>query len=102
MVGLFWFWSACWARNGLFSWPDEVLEDMPLVLGAVDRMAWLEPKGLVLFGRAGIRFSRLTRDEFSPRKLSGVLRWLAACAKDWLVLMPFGVVDDDVCVAVSG
>lgn len=28
--------------------------------------------GFVLFGRAGIKFSRLTSDEFSPRKLSGV------------------------------
>lgn len=34
------------------------------------------PNGFVLFGRVwlGIKFSRLTSDEFSPKKLSGVLR----------------------------
>ena len=49
------------------------------------------PNGFVLFGLAppapfkllvlvGIRFSRLTSDAFSPRKLSGVLRVKAAAA----------------------
>ena len=44
----------------------------------------LVPNGFVLLGLAGIRFSRLTREEFSPKKLSGVFRWLAAVLNwDW-------------------
>ncbi len=79
IVGLLWFWRACWARKGLLRWPDELLADMAWV---VERSGWVEPKGLVLLGRAGIRFSWLTRDALSPRKLSGVFRWLAACANE--------------------
>lgn len=47
---------------------------MVLVVGAALTAAL--PNGFVLLGRVwlGIKFSRLTSDEFSPRKLSGVLR----------------------------
>lgn len=66
MVGFFWFISCCWATNGLFSWPEELLVDNVVRI-------WLVPNGLVLLGRAGIKFSKLTNEEFSPKKLSGVL-----------------------------
>lgn len=79
IVGFFWFWRACWAKNGLLSWPDELLVVNVFGCELNDK---LPPNGFVLFGRAGIRFSKLTREEFSPRKLSGVLRWLAVWLND--------------------
>lgn len=44
----------------------DALEVIPLLDGIA------LPNGLVLLGRAGIKFSKLTSDEFSPKKLSGV------------------------------
>lgn len=67
IVGCFWE-AACWLANGLFSWPNELLD--VIWLGCVMAL----PNGFVLLGRADIRLSKLTRDEFSPKKLSGVFR----------------------------
>ena len=66
---------------------------MSPLMGVGVLAAGAAPNGFVLFGLAppapfkllvlvGIRFSRLTSDAFSPRKLSGVLRVKAAAADD--------------------
>ena len=67
------------AKNGLLKCPDELDVDRPVLMLVLDAIpvgfAAVEPNGLVLLGLvAGIRFSRLTNEEFSPRKLSGVFR----------------------------
>ena len=89
MVGFFWFMRSCWATNGLFNWPLELLVLIAPVIGCwlLENTAWLPPNGFVLLGRAGIRFSRFTSDEFSPKKLSGVLRCAAACANGTLLFL---------------
>lgn len=52
------------------------MEPPPIVVVVLVEVTAALPNGFVLLGRVwlGIKFSRFTRDEFSPKKLSGVLR----------------------------
>lgn len=60
------------------------------------------PKGFVLFGLFdGIRFSKLTSDEFSPKKLSGVLRTPTGALLLALVVEFHGFVEAESFLAVS-
>ena len=76
IVGLLRACWACWAANGLLRWPWDVLAVIDDCVTAVVAATAVLPNGFVLFGRGwlGIKFSRLTSAEFSPRKLSGVFR----------------------------